>query len=90
MDNQKRRDNSIKRFYTTCKQFYFLPKTNSTRRKKKKKEKKNQTKKNPTTNKKTHQQRKQGEVGGSRASFSIEEEFYSWNGFEFSSGLTSQ
>lgn len=89
MDNQKRRDNSIKRFYTTCKQFYFLPKTNSTRRKKKK-EKKNQTKKNPTTNKKTHQQRKQGEVGGSRASFSIEEEFYSWNGFEFSSGLTSQ
>jgi len=89
MDNQKRRDNSIKRFYTTCKQFYFLPKTNSTRRKKKK-EKKTQTKKNPTTNKKTHQQRKQGEVGGSRASFSIEEEFYSWNGFEFSSGLTSQ
>jgi len=89
MDNQKRRDNSIKRFYTTCKQFYFLPKTNSTRRKKKK-EKKNQTKKNPTTNKKTHQQRKQGEVGGSRASFSIEEVFYSWNGFEFSSGLTSQ
>lgn len=89
MDNQKRRDNSIKRFYTTCKQFYFLPKTNSTRRKKKK-EKKNQTKKKPTTNKKTHQQRKQGEVGGSRASFSIEEEFYSWNGFEFSSGLTSQ
>lgn len=52
MDNQKRRDNSIKRFYTTCKQFYFLPKTNSTRRKKKKRKRKTKQKKTPQQTKK--------------------------------------
>lgn len=59
MDNQKRRDNSIKRFYTTCKQFYFLPKTNSTRRKKKRKRKTKQKKTPQQTKKPTNRENRE-------------------------------